>query len=71
MNFKIISSMILAGLALLFIIQNFAVIDIRFLFWTLAISCSLLMFSLSLIGLILGWLLHSYSIHSRKKAKNR
>lgn len=67
MNFKIISTGILAGLALLFIIQNFAVIDIRFLFWTLSISRSLLMFSLFLIGLILGWSLHSYSIYSRKK----
>ena len=67
MNFKIISTVILASLALLFIIQNFAVIDIRFLFWTLAISRSLLMFLLFLIGLILGWSLHSYSIHSRKK----
>jgi putative membrane protein len=67
MRFKIILSVILAGLALLFIIQNFAVINIRFLFWTLSISRSLLMFLLFLIGLILGWLLHSYSIHSRKK----
>jgi putative membrane protein len=54
MRFKIILSVILASLALLFIVQNFAVIDIRFLFWTVAISRSLLMFSLFLIGLILG-----------------
>jgi len=70
MRFKIILSVILASLALIFIIQNFAVIDIRFLFWTLAISRSLLMFLLFLMGLILGWSLHSYSIHSRKKARN-
>jgi putative membrane protein len=67
MRFKIILSVILASLALLFIVQNFAVIDIRFLFWTVAISRSLLMFSLFLIGLILGWSLHSYFIYSRKK----
>jgi uncharacterized membrane protein YciS (DUF1049 family) len=34
------------------------------------ISNSLLMFLLLLIGFILGWLLHSYSIHNRKKVKN-
>jgi len=69
MRFKIILSVILASFALIFIFQNFAVINIRFLFWTLAISRSLLMFILFLIGLILGWSLHSYSIHSKKKVK--
>jgi uncharacterized integral membrane protein len=67
MNFKIILIVILSSLVILFIIQNFAVIDIRFLFWTFSISRSLLMFLLFLIGLILGWSLHSYSIHNRKK----
>jgi H+/Cl- antiporter ClcA len=66
-NIKIILSVILGGFAVLFIIQNFAVISIRFLFWTLSISSSLLMFLLLLIGFILGWLLHNYFIHSRKK----
>jgi uncharacterized integral membrane protein len=66
-NFKIILSVVLGGFAVLFIIQNFAVISIRFLVWTLSISSSLLMFLLLLTGFILGWLLHNYSIHSRKK----
>ena len=66
-NIKIILSVILGSLAALFLIQNFAVINIRFLVWTLSISSSLLMFLLLLIGFILGWLLHNYSIHSRKK----
>jgi len=66
-NFKIIISVILGGLAALFLIQNFTVINIHFLLWRLAISNSLLMFLLLLIGFILGWLLHSYSIHNRKK----
>lgn len=66
-NFKIILSVILGGFAVLFIIQNFAVINIRFLIWTLSISSSLLMFLLLLTGFILGWILHNYSIHNRKK----
>ncbi|MBN1998676.1 LapA family protein [candidate division KSB1 bacterium] len=69
MNFKIFLIVILASLVLLFIIQNFTVTDIHFLFWTLSISRSLLMLSLFLIGLILGWILHTYSIHSRKKVR--
>jgi uncharacterized integral membrane protein len=63
---KIILGVILAGLAFLFIIQNISVIDIRFLFWTLSISSALLMVLLCLTGFILGWLLHSYSMHGRK-----
>jgi uncharacterized integral membrane protein len=70
MNLKIIVSVILAGLALLFLIQNIEVININFLFWTLSISRSLLMFSVLLVGLILGWLLHSHSIQSRKIVKS-
>ncbi|HEM49150.1 MAG TPA: DUF1049 domain-containing protein [Caldithrix sp.] len=66
-NFKIILSVILGGFAVLFIIQNFAVISIRFLVWTLSISSSLLMFLLLLTGFILGWILHNYSIHKSKK----
>lgn len=67
MNFKIILSVLLAGIALIFIIQNFAVIEIRFLFWTLSISNSVLMFLILLTGFILGRLLHNYSIHRSKK----
>jgi uncharacterized integral membrane protein len=70
-NIKIILSVILGGFAVLFIIQNFAVISIRFLFWTLSISSSLLMFLLLLIGFILGWLLHNYSIHKSKKLRTK
>jgi len=70
MNFKIILSVILAGLVLLFIIQNLTAININFIFWTLYISSSFLMFILFLIGFILGWLLHNYSIHSREKVRN-
>jgi lipopolysaccharide assembly protein A len=67
MNFKLILSAILAGLAVIFIIQNTAVVDIRFLFWTLSMSRLLLFFFLLAIGVILGWLLHGYSMHRTKK----
>lgn len=67
MNFKIILSVILAGLSLLFIIQNLAVINIRFLFGMLPICSSLLMFLLFLIGFIPGWLLSYDSIHRKEK----
>ncbi|MBN1480494.1 LapA family protein, partial [candidate division KSB1 bacterium] len=70
MKFKVIASMLLAGLALVFISQNGNLVNIRFLFWTLTMSRSVLMFSFLLSGLILGWFIHSYSIQRRQKAKS-
>jgi uncharacterized integral membrane protein len=54
---KIIAA-ILAGLVLLFIVQNVAVMNLRFLFWTLSMSGALLMLLVLSVGVILGWLLH-------------
>ena len=67
MNFKLVLSLILTGLAVLFIIQNVAVAEIRFLFWTLSMSRSLLMFFILAIGIVLGWLLHSFMMHRQKE----
>ncbi|MBN2538651.1 MAG: LapA family protein [Deltaproteobacteria bacterium] len=66
MNTKLVISLILAGLAVLFIIQNVTVVEIRFLFWTLSMSRALLMFFILAIGIIIGWTLHSMSAAHRK-----
>jgi len=60
MNYKLILSIVLAGMAVLFIIQNVTVVELTFLFWTLSMSRALLMFLILSIGVILGWSLHSY-----------
>jgi uncharacterized integral membrane protein len=56
---KLIIGGILAGVVLLFIIQNVTVMNLRFLFWTLSMSGALLMLLILAVGIILGWLLHS------------
>ena len=66
LNAKLVLSLVLAGLAVLFTVQNATVVDIRFLFWTLSMSRSLLIFFLLAIGVIVGWLLHGYSMHRTK-----
>jgi len=66
MNFKLILALILAGFAVLFIVQNVVVVEIRFLLWTLSMSRSLLIFFLLAVGVTIGWLLHSYSSHQKK-----
>ena len=71
MHFKLVLLLALAGLGVIFIIQNANVADVRFLFWTLSTSLSLLIFFLLTFGIIVGWLLHSYFIHRRNKEKDR
>jgi uncharacterized integral membrane protein len=58
MNYKLILGIILAGMAVLFMIQNVAPAELTFLFWTLSMSRALLMFLTLSVGVILGWLVH-------------
>jgi len=60
MNYKLILVIVLAGLAVSFIIQNVTVVELNFLFWTLSMSRALLLFLVLSTGIILGWLLNSY-----------
>ena len=69
MQFKLVISLILTGLAVLFVIQNAAVVEISFMIWTISMSRSLLIFFLLSLGIIIGWLMHSYVIHRRNDAK--
>jgi putative membrane protein len=57
MNAKLITSIILAGLAAIFIFQNAAMVELKFLFWTLPASMALTMFLILSSGIITGWLL--------------
>lgn len=60
MNAKLIAVLILAGLAVVFILQNVAVVEIEFLFWSIRISRALLMFVLLAVGTLIGWFLHGF-----------
>lgn len=69
MNHKLILMLVLAGLSVLFIIQNVAVVEIQFLFWSIQMSRSLLMFLMLAIGVIIGWFLHSYLKYQKGRSK--
>jgi uncharacterized integral membrane protein len=60
MSYELILSIVLAELAVLFIIQNVTAVELRFLFRTLSMSRALLLFLVLSIGIIPGWSLHSY-----------
>jgi uncharacterized integral membrane protein len=66
MNSKLTLILVISTIVVLFIIQNVAIVEIQFLFWSMQMSRSLLMFALLAIGIIIGWVLCSY-LHHRKK----
>lgn len=49
-----------------FVAQNYEVVEIRFLFWTFQASRSIVIFLTLLIGIVLGWLTSHWS--SKDKA---
>ena len=63
MHFKLVLSLTLTGAVVLFVIQNVSVVEIRFLFWSFAMSRALLIFFVLAIGIVVGWLLHGFFIH--------
>jgi uncharacterized integral membrane protein len=67
MNLKLILLLILSSLAVIFIAQNVAVVEIGFLFWRVSMSSALLIFFTLMMGFILGWFLHSYLLYRKSK----
>jgi Protein of unknown function (DUF1049). len=67
MNLKLILLLIFVGLVIIFITQNAAVVDVSFLFWNVSMSRALLIFFLLIIGIALGWFLHSYLSYRKSK----
>ena len=68
MHLKLILSLLLAGLAVLFVVQNVAVVEVRFLLWGFQMTLSLFIFLLFAGGVIVGWVLHSYWMYRRRVA---
>jgi putative membrane protein len=59
MNYKLIFNLVLVGLLVIFIVQNVAVVEIRFLFWKVSMSRSIMIFLVLALGIITGWMLRS------------
>ncbi len=56
-KFKLTLILILLGSMIIFVMQNYQVVQIRFLFWHLDMSRSLLVFLLFGNGALAGWVL--------------
>lgn len=70
MNLKLVLMLLLSSLAVLFIAQNVAVVEIAFLSWRTSLSSALLIFFSLMTGFVLGWFMHGYLLH-RKASDSR
>lgn len=71
MKIKLWVSMVLAFLAFIFITQNTAMVDVKFIVWSVEMSLVLLVFLMLGAGVIIGWLLNSYVRFAGKKRKEQ
>jgi len=69
MNLKLTLILVLSSLAVIFIVQNVAVVEIGFLFWRVSMSSALLIFFTLMTGFLLGWFLHGYLLYRRSKSE--
>jgi uncharacterized membrane protein YciS (DUF1049 family) len=67
MSFKLVLSLLIVVIAGIFIAQNTTVVEIRFLFRSVAMSRALLIVVLLATGAALAWLLQGYLFLRRSK----
>lgn len=66
-NLKLVVGLVLAGLIVLFTLQNADVVELRFLFWKWSVPRAVIIFSVLAVGIIIGWILSSWARHRRQK----
>lgn len=63
---KLLITVVLLTLVIVFMIQNAAVVEVRFLFWDAAIPRSILILMMLIIGIAVGWFVRAMYRLSRK-----
>lgn len=67
MTFRLLLSLLIGTAVGVFVAQNTAVVEIRFLFWTVSMSRALLIVLLLATGMLLAWLLQGWRRLRRRK----
>lgn len=67
MHYKPLIGIIAGALVLLFIVQNIAMVEIQFLFWSFSMPRAIVLLVVLAIGILIGWLWNSYLTHSKKE----
>ena len=70
MGFQLMLILILVCLAIIFIIQNVAAVEVSFLFWSITMSWALLIVFALVIGFVSGWIVHAYLALRRSKERS-
>ncbi|MCK5087959.1 MAG: LapA family protein, partial [Melioribacteraceae bacterium] len=55
---KLIVSIIIAVLVIIFMFQNSETVQIHLFFWTISMSRAIMVFSLLIAGILIGWFLN-------------
>ena len=66
---KLIVSIIIAVLVIIFMFQNSETVQIHLFFWTISMSRAIMVSSLLIAGILIGWFLNSYFSTKNTKAK--
>jgi uncharacterized integral membrane protein len=69
MQLKKILIGVLAGIVLLFIVQNLAFVETQFLFWSFSLPRAVLLLIGVVTGVLIGWLWHGHFIHKHEEEK--
>ncbi len=66
-NIRLILTLTLIGLIVVFSIQNVAEVEVQFLFWSFTTRRAFLVFSVLAIGVIIGWVIHSIQYRAQRR----
>ena len=64
-NMRLIGLLVLLALVFVFALQNVVNVEVRFLFWSITLPRSLLIFTVLVVGVIVGWFLRAALRKSR------
>ncbi len=67
-NFKLVFILTLILVAALFLVQNTQVVNINVIFWSYSMSVSIVVVSMLILGILIGWFLKSYISYKSKKS---
>jgi uncharacterized membrane protein YciS (DUF1049 family) len=67
MQLRLVLWLALLAIVVLFVTQNAQAVEVRFLFWRLAMSQALLLIFVLAVGFSLGWLLRAYLAWKRTR----
>lgn len=68
MRTRLIVTLVLVGLTVIFVLQNAATVEVQFLVWSASMPRALLIFLVLATGIALGWVLRSIYRLTRQRA---